>query len=122
VLLKLISAFLGPENISSRTLHSLVANQFATADLYGKLANIFADISSKRLIDIEKFKVLSSGDRISAEYKHQNSFEFEPHAKLIFSANKLPIPSEGIDDLSYYKRWIIIEFALREYCFFVARK
>lgn len=58
ILLKPISAFLGPENISSRTLHSLVANQFATADLYGKLANIFADISSKKLVDIEAFKVL----------------------------------------------------------------
>jgi P4 family phage/plasmid primase-like protien len=122
ILLKLISAFLGPENISSRTLHSLIANQFATADLYGKLANIFADISSKKLVDIETFKVLSSGDRISAEHKHQYSFEFEPHAKLIFSANRLPIPSEDIDDLSYYKRWLIIEFALREYCFFCDKK
>jgi putative DNA primase/helicase len=64
----------------------------------------------------------SSGDRISAEHKHQNSFEFEPHAKLIFSANRLPIPAEDIDDASYYKRWIIIEFALREYCFFCRKK
>jgi putative DNA primase/helicase len=61
ILLKLIGAFLGPENTSNRTLHSLVANQFATADLHGKLANIFADISSKKLVDLETFKVLSSG-------------------------------------------------------------
>jgi putative DNA primase/helicase len=47
MMLKLITAFLGPENTSSRILHSLVTDKFAKADLYGKLANIFADISSK---------------------------------------------------------------------------
>ena len=84
VMLKIISKFLGRENISSKTLHSLVNDRFATADLYGKLANIFADLSAKRLPDIEAFKVLASGDRISAERKFQNSFEFEPTTKLDF--------------------------------------
>ena len=59
VMLKIISQFLGRENISSKTLHSLVNDRFATADLHGKLANIFADLSAKRLPDIEAFKVLS---------------------------------------------------------------
>jgi P4 family phage/plasmid primase-like protien len=122
IMLKLISTFLGPENISSRTLHSLVNERFATADLYGKLANIFADISSKRLVDIERFKVLSSGDRISAEHKHQDSFEFEPHTKLIYSANRPPLPAADVEDTSYYKRWIIVVFALRQYCFFCGKK
>jgi putative DNA primase/helicase len=122
IMLKLISAILGYENISSRTLHSLAGNQFATADLYGKLANIFADISSKRLVDIETFKVLASGDRISAEHKHQNSFEFEPHAKLIYSANRPPIPAVDVEDASYYKRWIIVVFQLKQYCFFCGEK
>jgi hypothetical protein len=34
----------------------------------------------------------------------------------------LPKTSKDIDDLSYYKRWIIILFLLREYCFFCGKK
>ena len=66
MMLKLITRFLGPENISSRTLHDLVTDRFASSDLFGKLATVFADISSKRLNEVETFKVLATGDRISA--------------------------------------------------------
>jgi putative DNA primase/helicase len=48
VMLKLISSLLGRENIIVK-LCSLVKERFATADLFGKLANIFADLSAKRL-------------------------------------------------------------------------
>ena len=107
---------IGRENISSKTLHSLVKERFATADLYGKLANIFADLSAKRLQDVEAFKVLASGDRISAERKFEDSFEFEPTAKLIFSANTPPKPTEDMEN-AYYKRWMLILFNLRKYCY-----
>jgi P4 family phage/plasmid primase-like protien len=117
VMLKLITRFLGPENISSRTLHDLVTDRFAKADLFGKLANVFADISSKKLGEIETFKVLATGDRISAQHKFKDSFEFEPNAKLIFSANTPPKPPEDVDN-SYYRRWILIPFYLRKKCFF----
>ena len=73
MMLKLITRFLGPENISSRTLHDLVTDRFAKADLFGKLANVFADISSKRLNEVETFKVLATGDRISAQHKFKDS-------------------------------------------------
>ena len=117
VMLKIISQFLGRENISSKTLHSLVSDRFATADLHGKLANIFADLSAKRLQDVEAFKVLASGDRISAERKFQNSFEFEPTAKLIFRANTPPKPTDDMEN-AYYKRWMLTPFNLRKNCFF----
>ena len=120
VMLKVITRFLGLENVSSKTLHSLVKERFATADLFGKLANIFADLSAKRLQDVEAFKVLASGDRISAERKFQDSFEFEPTAKLIFSANTPPKPTEDMEN-AYYKRWILVSFNLRKYCFFCKR-
>ena len=95
----------------------MVNERFATADLYGKLANIFADLSAKRLQDVEAFKVLASGDRISAERKFEDSFEFEPTAKLIFSANTPPKPTEDMEN-AYYKRWMLISFNLRRYCYF----
>jgi putative DNA primase/helicase len=117
VMLKVITKFLGFENISSKALQSLVKERFATADLFGKLANIFADLSAKRLQDLEAFKVLASGDRISAERKFQDSFEFEPTAKLIFSANTPPKPTEDMEN-AYYKRWLLISFNLRKNCYF----
>jgi putative DNA primase/helicase len=70
VMLKVITKLLGRENISSKTLHSLVSERFVTANLFGKLANIFADLSSKRLQDVEAFKVLTSGDRIVGAFGH----------------------------------------------------
>lgn len=37
-LLRLITAFLGPKSIANVTLHDLVADRFAKADLYGRLS------------------------------------------------------------------------------------
>ena len=78
------------------------------AELYGKLANIFADLPNKRLQSSSMFKTLVSGDRITAERKHEHPFAFRNHAKLIFSANALP----GSNDRTYafYRRWLIIPF------------
>ena len=61
--------------------------------------------------------MLATGDRINAQHKFKDSFEFEPNAKLIFSANTPPKPPEDVDN-SYYRRWILIPFYLRKKCFF----
>jgi putative DNA primase/helicase len=121
--LSLLSAFLGETNIASKTLQQLTENRFATAGLFGKLANIFADLSSNRLKDIEMFNVLVAGDKISAERKFRQDFEFRPFAKLVFSANLPPLPPEGIsDEDAYYKRWFVVSFNLRKRCFFCGEK
>lgn len=100
-------------------MQQLTENRFATASLFGKLANIFADLSDNRLRDISMFKVLVSGDRISAERKFRADFTFEPYAKLIFSANLPPLPPQGItDESAFYKRWFIVSFNLRKTCLF----
>jgi putative DNA primase/helicase len=117
VLLALIRAFLGIENTSSITLHQLTCNRFATSALFGKFANIFADISAKRLDDIETFKNLGGIDRISAEKKNKDAFEFDPTTKLIFSANVPPKPTEEMDD-PYYRRWLLVQTSLRKLDYF----
>jgi putative DNA primase/helicase len=33
------------------------------------------------------FRAITGGDRIQAEYKFRDSFEFTPYARLVFSAN-----------------------------------
>jgi P4 family phage/plasmid primase-like protien len=113
--LLLLEAFFGRDNISNKTMHQLTENRFATSALFGKLANIFADLSSDRLKDISMFNVLVAGDWISAEKKNRDAFDFQPFAKLIFSANLPPLPAEGItNEDAFYKRWFVVSFNLKE--------
>jgi putative DNA primase/helicase len=122
VFLALITAFLGEVNSSSKTLQQLTENRFATAALFAKLANIFADLDNTRLKDIGIFKTVVSGDWIDAELKFRNSFTFKPFAKLIFSANLPPLPPQGIsDEDAYYRRWIVVPFNRRKKCFFCGK-
>jgi P4 family phage/plasmid primase-like protien len=111
--LDITRAFLGEKNMSHKSLKELTQNRFAKADLYSKLANSCADISSAKLRDIEAFKLISSGDDISAEKKGRDPFTFKPFAKLMFSANTPPLPDEELDD-AYYKRWILLVFGMHE--------
>ena len=83
---------LGKQNVSHRTMRQLTEDRFFRAALYGKLANVFADLESKRLRSISMFKVIAAGDQLDAEHKFRNSFSFPPYAKLIYSANQPLLP------------------------------
>ncbi|MYL47669.1 hypothetical protein GLV94_18680 [Virgibacillus halodenitrificans] len=72
---------------------------FKTGLLAGKLANIGDDIPYTSIRDTSLFKKLTSGERITGEFKGDTPFEFRSFAKLIFSSNKIPKfydNSEGI--------------------------
>ena len=107
-LIKVIERFLGDQNFVSISLHDLHIHRFAIADLYNKLANLFADLSSEDLRRTHAFKILTSGDTIRAEKKFKGSFYFRNTCKLVFSANQLPRVREDTD--AYFRRWIIINF------------
>jgi len=106
--LRLLTKLLGKENVSSISLQDLVSNRFAVANLYGKLANIFADLPPEILKDTAKFKMLTGGDIITAEKKFKNPFKFYNYAKLIFSCNRLPVTYD--DTTAFFRRWVIINF------------
>lgn len=108
-LLNLLTQMLGKENVSNVELQSFENNRFATADLYNKNANIFADISNNALKNNSTFKSMCGDvDTLRSERKFQNSFGFNNYAKLIFSANQLPETHEESD--AFFRRWCIIEF------------
>lgn len=71
VMLDIIKYFLGNVNVSGENLHRLLGTRFATAELYGKLANIDADLSKEALKNTGILKKLTGGDYIPAE---KNSF------------------------------------------------
>ena len=89
--LDLVKKMLGEENISALDLNEM-AERFSTAMMFGKLANIGDDIGDEFLMGkhVSNFKKIVTGNRIKAEFKGQDGFEFEPYTKLLFAANTIP--------------------------------
>jgi putative DNA primase/helicase len=109
VFLDLVGYLLGEDNVSNVALQDLEDNRFRVAELYGRLANTFADLDTRALISSSMFKMLTSGDRLIAERKFGHPFTFRSYAKLLFSANK--IPSSRDRTYAFYRRWLIIPFS-----------
>lgn len=87
--LSMVQTLLGEENIASLDLKEL-GDRFKTAELFGKLANIGDDIGDEFIPNAAIFRKLVTGDRVSAERKGQNPFEFNNYSKFLFSANNIP--------------------------------
>ena len=108
-LLNLLERLIGKQNIATPSLQELVNNKFSKVRLYGKLANIHADLSNSKLEQTGSFKMLTGGDIIEGEQKWvQETLDFYNHAKLIYSANELPKTGDRTD--AFFRRWIIIDF------------
>jgi P4 family phage/plasmid primase-like protien len=103
--LNLLQTFLGKENYSNVTLQELCYNRFASANLYGKMANISADLPKTAIETAGRFKMLTGADTVSAEFKHKNAFQFVNIAKMWYSCNEFPQTTE--DTLAYVRRWKI---------------
>ena len=99
---------LGSDNVSNIPWQSL-SDRFKTAELFGKLANIFADLPSKNIDDGGMFKALTGEDYITAERKNKDPFSFRPYARLLFSCNEIPKNYSDRSD-GFYRRLIIIRF------------
>jgi putative DNA primase/helicase len=107
--LTVIEAFLGgSDNVSAIPLQALDSNRFAAAGLYGKLANIVADLDADLVKSSAMFKAIVSGDVIAAERKYGAAFSFRPYARLLFSANEPP-PTHDTS-YAYFRRWLIVPF------------
>jgi putative DNA primase/helicase len=106
--LTLLEKFVGTDNVSKIPLQELDENRFKRAEMFGKMVNLFADLSPRAVQDSAYFKTIVSGDMIDAERKYKKPFFFRPFARLVFSANRLP---QSFDtSFAYYRRWCIIPF------------
>ncbi len=99
---------LGCGNVSNIPWQSL-GDRFNKAELFGMLANIFADLPSKNIDDNGMFKALTGEDYITAERKNKDPFSFRPYARLLFSCNEIP-RNYGDRSDGFYRRLIIIRF------------
>ena len=110
-LLMALERLLGKENVSNIPLQKLEEDRFAVASLFGKMANLYADIPETPLKKCDAFNTIVAGDRIYAELKYRDAFSFQPTATQIFSCNKIPASythSEG-----YFRRLLVIPFPNR---------
>lgn len=106
-MINLLSRFIGEENASSISLQDMTDNRFRIAEIFGKLINVYADLPSRAVLDGTVFKMMTSGDKMTAERKNCDPFEFRPFAKHIFSANQLP---KGENTEAFFDRWVVIPF------------
>ena len=104
VFLETLAAVLN--NVSHLELSELF-DRFKIAELEGKLANICTDVETSKVMDA-RFKKIVAGEPQSAERKFKEPFEFQPFAKILFSANDF-IPTKDRTH-GYYRRFDILKF------------
>lgn len=108
VLLAVIHALLGRRNVSSVPLTDFAESQFATAEVFGKLANICGDIDATYLEKTGQIKALSGEDPVKGERKYGAPWYFDFWGKALFSANAIPVSSDG--SRGWLRRWEIVRF------------
>lgn len=106
--LNLYIHLLGTENICSTPMQDLAEDKFATVRLFKKNANIYADLDNTIVKSPGKLKILTGDDRVPAQKKHMDGFEFWNYAKLIFSANNPPKINDDSDAI--WRRLHLIVF------------
>jgi P4 family phage/plasmid primase-like protien len=109
LLLNLLTAFLGEENIAGESLQKIIGDRFSAFNLIGKYANFYDDLSARDFYDAGAFKVATGGGYINAEQKFSDAVRYKNTAKLAFATNEVALPKESADD-AYYSRWLVFRF------------
>jgi putative DNA primase/helicase len=108
-LCKLITNFLGIDNVAGESIDQLLGGRFSSSQLNRKLVNIDADVSKEISKKTGILKKLTGNDMISAEEKFKSPFTFVNYAKLILVCNELPEIKE--DTIAIFSRLVIIDFS-----------
>lgn len=106
--IELMKRFLGPENCSSLPLRALHEESFSLSELFGKMANLAADLSRTDLKETGMIKSLIGRDYIQAKRKYLKDLNFVNYAKMVFAANELPKIFDTTD--GFWTKWVLIEF------------
>jgi len=106
-LLRVIEELLGQDNVSSVDPKEF-SNRFQLAYIQSKMANIITELSIGHKTSDGTLKAISSGELITAEYKHQPPFQFRPTCKLFCGTNHPPVFRDTSNGL--YRRVIILNF------------
>jgi P4 family phage/plasmid primase-like protien len=105
-MIKVIQSMLGDDSFASITPQQLIYNEYAPARLYAKKANFRSDIPADSIKNTGMLKEIIGGDKIWANVKYKEPFEFEPKAKHYYAANQLP--KIGESDEAFFRRVMLL--------------
>lgn len=111
-LIALAEYIVGKPNYVNVSLADL-NERFYPSNLFGKLMNSCADISTAPLNAVDVLKKCTGDDEIIFERKGMDANRsFRSYAKLLFSANKIPL---NLDEKSnaFYRRLLILEMNVK---------
>jgi len=106
--LEIIAGVFGPNNCSHISIHSMQYDRFASSQIFGKLVNLYGDISNAELNNLGLFKQLVSGEIVSVQKKNKDPFDMRSFAKQFYSANEMPNikdDSDGAFRRIYVTKW-----------------
>jgi putative DNA primase/helicase len=106
--LNLLKKFIGPENICSTELDTLLSSRFEITKLHKKLVCLMGETNFKELKKTSIIKRLTGGDTIGFEYKNKTPFDDRNYAKILIATNNLPTTTDKT--IGFYRRWLIIDF------------
>ncbi len=107
IAISFIQHIVGNGNYSSMSLQNL-NQRFYPTGLFGKLLNACADIPSTAMESVDIIKKAVGEDTLLYEKKGQDPTQFNSYAKLLFSANEMPL---NLDDKTnaYYRRLLVLD-------------
>ena len=113
VLVDIIEALLGHENVSHESLSDMCGENGGAnsrMNLLGKLLNTCSDVSAKAFQG-DVFKRLASGEPISFKVLYQDVGTSTDYAKQLFCLNELPKTSDTSN--GYFRRFLIAPFPVQ---------
>jgi len=105
---KLLTKFVGVDNVCSTELDILLDSRFESAKLYKKLICSLGETNFGVLNKTSLLKRLTGQDLIGYEMKNKKPFDDYNYAKILINSNSLP-SSEDTSE-GFYRRWLIIDF------------
>lgn len=110
--IRMLMALLGKNNIATISMTQL-GKQFLVGRLAGKLANLGSEVSNEFKTGdlLSTFKELVDGNRMHADVKGVEGFDFENYAMMVMCANEFPKLADTTDGMM--RRIFPIEFNAR---------
>lgn len=98
---------LGQKNVSAWPLESLAKDKFASGSIYGKMANICAEMDSAKTLNSTVITRWISNEPVPFESKNVQGWSEPPNVNFIYSCNDTPTTSGGA---GFYRRWNMLPF------------
>lgn len=106
-IISMIQNMVGMDNTTGMSMEALT-QRFYPAQLRGKLLNACADIKGGALTSVDTIKAATGEDLLVYERKGQDPGTFRSYAKLLFSANEVPINLDEKSDALYRRMMILV--------------